>query len=331
MRAERVQMLSCRGISELPAQFIRPPHEQPKNSRALEGLKAPVISLSQPHDQLVLEISKASKEWGFFAIKDHDVPSWLIHRVQEVGQGFFAQPPEEKEKYANDLSKGKYEGYGTKLAKGPDEKIEWIDYFFHIMSPPSRVNYEIWPQNPPNYREVTDEYNRELLRITDEILALLSEGLGLGKNVLKMHLGDGQLELEMKINMYPPCPQPELVLGVEPHTDMSALTILLPNDVPGLQVWKDGNWITVDYIPGALYIHIGDQVEILSNGKYKSILHRSLVNKEQTRMSWAVFCVPPREMVIGPLGELVDDQNPAKYSTKTYAQYRYHKLNKLPQ
>lgn len=253
-----------------------------------------MISLSQPHDQLVLEILKASKEWGFFAIKDHDVPSWLIHRVQEVGQGFFAQPPEEKEKYANDLSKGKYEGYGTKLAKGPDEKIEWIDYFFHIMSPPSRVNYEIWPQNPPNYRyvnliskmfmiklslfcietqvyhdvvlklsrEVTDEYNRELLRITDEILALLSEGLGLGKNVFKKHLGDGQLELEMKINMYPPCPQPELVLGVEPHTDMSALTILLPNDVPGLQVWKDGNWISVDYIPGALYIHIGDQVEV---------------------------------------------------------------------
>jgi len=72
-------------------------------------------------------------------------------------------------------------------------------------------------------------------------------------------------------------------------------------------------------------------MQILSNGKYKSVLHRSLVNKEKTRMSWAVFCVPPIEMVIGPLDELLDDRNPAKYSTKAYAQYRYNKLNKLPQ
>ncbi|KAI8016362.1 Flavonol synthase/flavanone 3-hydroxylase [Camellia lanceoleosa] len=61
---------------------------------------------------------------------------------------------------------------------------------------------------------------------------------------------------------------------------MSALTLLVPNDVPGLQVWKDGNWVAVNYLPNALFVHVGDQLEVLSNGKYKSVLHRSLVNKK---------------------------------------------------
>ncbi|GLT85013.1 hypothetical protein SLE2022_032160 [Rubroshorea leprosula] len=135
----------------------------------------------------------------------------------------------------------------------------------------------------------------------------------------------------MKINMYPPCSQPHLALGVEPHTDMSALTLLVPNDVPGLQVNKEGNWVAVDYLPNALVVHVGDQIEVLSNGKYKSVLHRSVVNKERTRFSWAVFCVPPHEAVIGPLPQLLNQQNLAKYSTKTFAEYRYRKFNKLPQ
>ncbi|XP_028081943.1 flavonol synthase/flavanone 3-hydroxylase-like [Camellia sinensis] len=177
----------------------------------------------------------------------------------------------------------------------------------------------------------TEEYNVEILKTTKKLLELLSEGLGLDGKVLNSSLGGDEIEFEMKINMYPPCPQPQLALGVEPHTDMSALTLLVPNDVPGLQVWKDGNWVAVNYLPNALFVHVGDQLEVLSNGKYKSVLHRSLVNKERTRMSWAVFVVPPHEAVIGPLPELIDEKNPAKYSTKTYAEYRYRKFNKIPQ
>lgn len=114
-----------------------------------------------------------------------------------------------------------------------------------------------------NNREVTEEYNREMLRVTEKLLELLSEGLGLEKAALRTSFGGDNIELEMKINFYPPCPQPQLALGVESHTDMSALTILVPNHVPGLQVWKDGHWVAVDYIPDALLVHVGDQVEVL--------------------------------------------------------------------
>ncbi|KAJ0025470.1 hypothetical protein Pint_08221 [Pistacia integerrima] len=332
MEMERVQALAYAGLNELPAQFIRPLNERPENSKPISGVTVPVISLSQPRHVIIEEVYKACSEWGFFLVTDHGILSALIQQLQEVGQQFFGLPQKEKEAYANDPATGKFEGYGTKMTKNLDEKVEWVDYFFHVMSPKAKTNYDIWPKHPHTYREVTEEYNKEMLRVTNELLELLSEGLGVEGNVLKSHLGGEDIELEMKINMYPPCPQPQLALGVEPHTDMSALTILVPNDVPGLHVWKDGNWVAVNYLPNALFVHVGDQIEVLSNGKYKSVLHRSIVNKERMRMSWAVFAVPPHEALIGPLPELVDDdQNPPKYSTKTFAEYRYRKFNKLPQ
>ncbi|XP_020221856.1 flavonol synthase/flavanone 3-hydroxylase [Cajanus cajan] len=331
MEVGRIQTLALDNLKEIPPQFIRPANERPENTKALEGVTVPLISLSQPHDLLVKEIAEAASKWGFFQVTDHGISHTLIQRLQEVGKEFFSLPRVEKEAYANDPSNGKFEGYGTKMTKNLEEKIEWVDYFFHIMAPPSKVNYDMWPKLPPSYREVTKEYNNEMLRVTDKVLEVLSEGLGLERNILKSSLGNEEIELEMKINMYPPCPQPQLALGVEPHTDMSALTLLIPNEVPGLQVWKDDSWVAVNYLQNALLIHIGDQLEILSNGKYKSVLHRSLVNKEEMRMSWAVFVVPPHEEVIGPVPSLVNHQNPSKYSTKTFAEYRYRKFNKLPQ
>ncbi|KAI8551235.1 hypothetical protein RHMOL_Rhmol06G0169100 [Rhododendron molle] len=280
----------------------RPPHKRPENSKAIDGVTVPVISLSQPHDVVVDETTRACSEWGFFLLMDHDVSPGAIRRLKEVGEEFFNLPQKEKESYANDPSSGRFDGYGTRMTRNLDEKVEWVDYFFHVMHPPPKVNYDFWPKNPPSYRvyivtkieeiakrrEVTEEYNVELRQVTNKLLELLSEGLGLEGKSLRSGLGD-EIEFKMKINMYPPCPQPQLALGVEPHTDMSALTLLVPNDVPGLQVWKDGNWVAVNYLPNSLFVHVGYQVEVLSNGKYKSVLHRSLVNKERTRMSWAVF------------------------------------------
>ncbi|KAK2442248.1 flavonol synthase/flavanone 3-hydroxylase [Trifolium repens] len=331
MEIKRVQTLAFNHLKELPPQFIRSDNERPENTKALEGVNVPIISLSQPHNLLVKKITEAASEWGFFVITDHDISPKLIQSLQDVGNEFFSLPQKEKESYANDPSSGKFEGYGTKMTKNLEEKVEWLDYYFHLMSPLSKVDYEMWPKSPPSYREVVQEYNKKILSVTNNILELLSEGLELESKTLKSCLGGEEIELEMKINMYPPCPQPELALGVEAHTDMSALTLLVSNDVPGLQVWKDNNWVEVNYLQNALFVHIGDQLEVLSNGRYKSVLHRSLVNKERKRMSWAVFVAPPHDVVVGPLPQLVNDQNPAKFSTKTYAEYRYRKFNKIPQ
>jgi flavonol synthase len=98
-------------------------------------------------------------------------------------------------------------------------------------------------------------------RLARELFGHLSLGLGLEKGAMAEAFGgDGTVFLQ-KINYYPPCPQPELTLGVAAHTDMSTLTVLVPNDVQGLQVFRDGRWYDVEYVPDALIVHIGDQIE----------------------------------------------------------------------
>lgn len=109
---------------------------------------------------------------------------------------------------------------------------------------------------------MNDEYAKKMMGVVDKVLGNLSLGLGLEEEVIKDAVGGEALEYLLKINYYPPCPRPDLALGVVAHTDMSAVTILVPNDVSGLQAYKDDVWFDVEYIPNALVVHIGDQIEV---------------------------------------------------------------------
>ncbi|KAF6147685.1 hypothetical protein GIB67_003016 [Kingdonia uniflora] len=336
MEVVRVQTIATtlsNKIDTIPFEFIRPVIEQPAHTTFAGPVpEIPTLDLSDPDtDNLVRTIAKTSSEWGLFQVVNHGVPVDVIKRLQSVGKEFFELSQEEKELYARPPNAMSLEGYGTKLQKEVAGKKAWVDYLFHNVWPPSRNNYKFWPKNPSSYREANEEYAQCLREVVDKLLVLLSLGLGLERNVMREAFGGDDLEYLLKINYYPPCPRPDLALGVVPHTDMSALTILVPNDVPGLQVFKDDHWFDVNYIPNALIVHIGDQVEILSNGKYKSVYHRAIVNKNRVRISWPVFCSPPSDMVVGPLPQLVNEENPAKYKTKKYKDYEYCKLNKLPQ
>ncbi|KAK2368264.1 protein SRG1 [Trifolium repens] len=116
------------------------------------------------------------------------------------------------------------------------------------------------------------------------------------------------------MNYYPPCPQPEKVIGLTPHSDGSALTILLQlNDVQGLQVRKDGMWIPVKPLPNAFIINIGDILEIITNGIYRSIEHRATVNSEKERISIATFYTTKHDGEIGPAKSLINEETPAKF------------------
>lgn len=333
MEVERVQSVASLTLDTIPAEFIRPETEQPAiTTYQGPAPEIPTVDLSEGDlGKLVDTVAKASREWGIFQVVNHGIPEDLIRRLQVVGKEFFELPQEEKEKYAKPPGAAGIEGYGSKLQKDPDGKKSWVDHLFHMIWPPSTINYQFWPKNPPSYREVNEEYATHMRQVADKLFSVLSIGLGLEESALKVAVGGEELRYNLKINFYPPCPRPDLALGVTAHTDLSAITILVPNDVPGLQVLKDDCWIDAEYIPNALIIHIGDQIEILSNGEYKSVLHRTTVDQERVRMSWPVFLEPPAEHVLGPLPELVSDTNPAKFKYKKFKDYMYCKLNKLPQ
>ncbi|XVE90629.1 hypothetical protein DITRI_Ditri20bG0093100 [Diplodiscus trichospermus] len=335
MEVERVQAISSLSLTKdnIPTEFIRPKDEQPGITTFRGPVpEIPVIDLGdQDEGKVIRLLASASRDWGIFQVVNHGISLDLIERLQQVGKEFFDLPQEEKELYATPAGAQTIEGYGSKVSKDVQGKKNWADHLFHTIWPPSRINYQFWPKNPASYRAVNEEYAEKMRKVVEKLFKCLSLGLGLEADVLKQGVGGEEIEYMMKINYYPPCPRPDLTLGVAPHTDLSALTLLVPNEVPGLQVFKDGLWIDAEYIPGAIIIHIGDQIEILSNGRYKPVLHRTTVNKEKTRMSWPVFLEPPRELVVGPLPQFVDEQNPPKYKAKKFKDYIYCKLNKLPQ
>nr|ALP48589.1 flavonol synthase [Erythranthe cardinalis] len=336
MEVERVQSIASlsKHANTIPMEFIRSENEQPVVS-TVHGvvLEVPVIDLSDELSdigKIVGSINEASREWGIFQVVNHGIPNEVISKLQKVGKEFFELPKEEKEVIAKTSESG-IEGYGTTLQKEVEGKKGWVDHLFHKIWPQNVLNYKYWPKNPPSYREANEEYAERLRQVSDKLIKWLSLGLGLEEQELKVAMGGEDIVYLMKINYYPPCPRPDLALGVVAHTDMSALTILVPNEIQGLQVSRDGHWYDVKYIPNALIIHIGDQIQILSNGKYKAVFHRSTVNKESTRMSWPVFLEPPPEFEIGPIPKIVNEESPAKYKTKKYKDYVYCKLNKLPQ
>lgn len=339
--AARVESLSSSGILSIPKEYIRPQEELISignvfaEEKKEEGPQVPTIDLKEVdcEDEVVREkcrekLVSAAKEWGVMHLVNHGISDDLINRVKKAGKDFFDLPVEEKEKYANDQAEGKIQGYGSKLANNASGQLEWEDYFFHLIFPEEKRDLSIWPKTPTEYTEATSEYARQLRGLATKMLSVLSIGLGLEEGRLEKEVGGlEELLLQMKINYYPKCPQPELALGVEAHTDISALTFILHNMVPGLQLFYQGKWVTAKCVPNSIIMHIGDTIEILSNGKYKSILHRGLVNKEKVRISWAVFCEPPKEKIIlKPLSELVTETEPAQYPPRTFAQHIEHKL-----
>lgn len=101
------------------------------------------------------------------------------------------------------------------------------------------------------------------------LLANMARALKIKSEEILEELFDDELGQKMRMNYYPPCPEPDQVIGVTPHSDATGLTILLQvNEVEGLQIKKDGKWVPVKPLPNAFVVNIGDvlEVKIITNG-----------------------------------------------------------------
>ncbi|WZZ49152.1 hypothetical protein YC2023_049259 [Brassica napus] len=132
------------------------------------------------------------------------------------------------------------------------------------------------------------------------------------------------------VNCYPPCPQPELTLGMPPHSDYGFVTLLLQDDVEGLQIMYRDEWVTVDPIPGSFVVNVGDHLEIFSNGRYKSVLHRVLVNSTKPRISVASLHSFPLTSVVKPSPKLTDKHNPPQYMDTDFATFLQYISSREP-
>ncbi|KAL3523986.1 hypothetical protein ACH5RR_016820 [Cinchona calisaya] len=333
----RVQSVSDSGSPIIPDRYIKPPSERPSiNSTQISNLNIPLIDLGDlkndditKREATLKQLFLACSEWGFFQVVNHGVSPQLLDRAREVWYGFFHQPMEVKQAYAN--SPVTYEGYGSRLGVQKGAVLDWGDYYYLHYLPCSLKDHEKWPALPSDLREVIDEYSAQVVKFCGTLMKILSKNLGLGEEILQNAFGGDDIGACLRVNFYPKCPQPELTLGLSPHSDPGGLTVLLPDEnVAGLQVRKDDQWITVKPAPHAFIVNIGDQTQVLSNARYKSIEHRVIVNSDKERVSLAFFYNPKSDLPIGPAEELVTPETPALYPAMTFDQYRLYIRTKGP-
>lgn len=162
-----------------------------------------------------------------------------------------------------------------------------------------------------------EEYRSELKKIAERVMEVMDENLGLAKGYIKKAFNNSNGEeseenafFGTKVSHYPPCPHPEKVNGLRAHTDAGGVILLYQDDqVDGLQILKDGEWIDVQPVENAIVINTGDQIEVLSNGKYKSVWHRVLAKENGNRRSIASFYNPSLKATIAPAPELIVENN----------------------
>lgn len=323
---ENVQALASRNLKDVPLRYIRPEAEFEQVSID-ESLHIPVIDMCKLiddqlcHDDELAKLHLACKHWGFFQLINHGVSQEVINKMKTETEEFFKLPLEEKKAYAqlpNDI-----EGYGQAFVVSEEQKLDWGDMLFLLPRPVSQRNMRFWPHNPTSFRATLDKYSSEVEGVSISLFRLIAKNLGLKQERLTDFFEYGTQGVRM--NYYPPCVRANKVIGLAPHSDATGLTLLVQvNDVQGLQVKKNGNWVLVTPIPGAFIVNIGDIIEILSNGEYKSIEHRAVVNPEHKRLSIAAFHSPGIDTKIGPLTDVVKDGNP---NYKTVSGEEYVRLN----
>ena len=157
------------------------------------------------------------------------------------------------------------------------------------------------------------QFASEVQKLSEKLLELLCENLGLEQGYLKQAFaGSNGPTFGTKVSAYPPCPRPDLVNGLRAHTDAGGIILLFQDDqVSGLQLLKDGEWVDVPPMRHSIVVNLGDQLEVITNGRYKSVMHRVVAQPDGNRMSIASFYNPGGDAVICPAPALVKAEEAA--------------------
>ncbi|XP_076904440.1 protein SRG1-like [Bidens hawaiensis] len=315
-----VQELAKQSMTKIPPWYVRHDHHHPASDDA-QAPSVPIIDLHCLLEGSCAELDKlhaASKERGFFHVINHGISESLLEDFKREVLNLFKLPMEEKLKLWQEEDNP--EGFGQLFVMSEEQKLDWSDMFYITTLPHNLRQLQIFQKLPLILREKLEGYSIEMKRVAMTILSQMAKALGIEKEEMSELFHDGFQSVRM--NYYPPCPQPKRALGFSPHSDADALTILYQlNETVGLQIRKDGKWVTVAPRPDALVVNIGDIMEIVSNGVYKSIEHQAIVNSNIERMSVATFYVSNMDTELGPARSLVAQHNVANFRqvpTKTY-------------
>ncbi|OMO84706.1 Oxoglutarate/iron-dependent dioxygenase [Corchorus olitorius] len=267
------------------------------------------------------QIKDACENWGFFELLNHGIPHEFLDTVERLT----------KEHYKKCMEQRFKELVASKALEGLEAEVTDMDWesTFYLRHLPQSNMAEI-PDLTDEYRKVMKEFALKLEKLAEELLDLLCENLGLEKGYLKkaFYGPKGSPTFGTKVSNYPPCPKPDKIKGLRAHTDAGGIILLFQDaKVSGLQLLKDGEWIDVPPMRHSIVINLGDQLEVITNGKYKSVEHRVIAQTDGARMSIASFYNPGSEAVIYPAPSLIEKE--AEEKKQIYPRFVFEDYMKL--
>lgn len=299
-------------------------------------------------DAVAAAVDRACSTSGFLALTGHGVPTELMQRMLDVSQAFFDLPTEQKmaclvDDAAANRGYAPFESEALSYSVGVESEPDLFEAF-NIgrdvvpagMSDDVASTYfspNVWPETPTEFREVYLAYWDACEDLGHTLAAVFARALGLDTDYFAPYLD--RTPSVMRANHYlrrsghTPS-NSQLRMGA--HSDYGSLTILLADQVPGLQILGvDGEFHDVVPPEDGFLVNLGDLLAEWTNDRWRSTVHRVVppqpgVTGEARRRSVAWFQQPNHDAVIRVLDVCCDEDNPPRYPETTSGEHLMAKL-----
>lgn len=281
------------------------------------------------------ELRFALTEIGFYFIVNHAVPTPLIEEAFRQAARFHAQPLERKLAIKIDRHNVGYLPFKgdtlrtstvAAVTKANLNEALFVARDLPLDHPEVRAGRRFrsanqWPPGLPGFREVMTVYCDALEHLVHRLVPLYASALGLPADYFDARFSEPQYKLRM--THYPPMAGPsDDEFGIAPHTDTSFLTLLAPNDVPGLSIrTPSGEWIAAPPVPGAFLVNGGQLLQHWTNDRFLATPHRAVNRSGGERYALAFFCDADIDCPVEAVPSCVGPDNPRRYEATTYTEY----------
>jgi isopenicillin N synthase-like dioxygenase len=257
-------------------------------------------------------LDRACREFGFFYVTGHGVPPALSAELIGFARTFFALPLEQKLAIAMEHGGKAWRGYfpvAGELTSGRPDRKEGIYFGTELGPDDARVaagvplhGMNLYPALP-GFREALLSYIEEVTEVGQLLLRGIAVGLGMAPVYFRNRYTRDPTVLFQIFN-YPPSAATDEDFGVGEHTDYGLLTLLLQDEVGGLEISHQGRWLPAPPVPDSLVCDVGDMLERLTAGRYLSALHRVRNASTQDRVSMPLFLDPSFDAELAPINPI---------------------------
>ncbi len=252
-------------------------------------------------DKIAQQINAACREHGFFYVSGHGVSLELQQKLEHLSHEFFKLPEEEKLKISMQKGGKAWRGFfpvGNELTSGKPDIKEGIYFGTELDKSDVRVlagtpmhGQNLFPDKPEGLRETVLQYMDAVTEVGQLVMKAIALSLNLEPDYFYSRYTKDPLIL-FRIFHYPYREVNEEVWGVGEHTDYGLLTILKQDNIGGLQVKSRGKWIEAPPIENTFICNIGDMLDRMTGGLYRSTPHRVLNKSGKSRLSFPLFFDP---------------------------------------